>query len=481
MCICILLAVDNLVICKFSICLQEHTHRFYQHGDFGSGTLQRLRDVIENAVTIHPVMDPVMFYHIHQLTMEHNYKIKMDQASSAVFSAERVSDHLQSNSGVFGKKWWLWYSMAHTNPKIRYELNTWQYFNSSNLCLSYEHQPMVSLPLRLKSAINTALDIVAKRINTSDNRAVLPYTLVDGFLLVDEAWGFEYVLRMSNVNNRKPSDHHVAHVYFPLQGTGMTILRPVQNSLQTVVNLIVPVPRRHTLAAFLEFFETDFIKENQNVHLHLVFFEHDEPMTVKIKQILHIYPNARIICHELKGHVYSTSRAYNYVSTRLAKHELMVFFDMNFYFTAEFLQHCRMNAIQGKQAYSPILFAFYKPDLVKKYAPQKQQPTIITTNTGFFLRYNYQVLALYNSDFVAVGRLNKLKGSGTDDVRFVDKLLLSNIYLMRALEPYLRKNYKPRSCKGLKTSAKSACMNSMADSIGSKKVLGSLAANQNIF
>ena len=434
--------------------------------------------MVENAVTIHPVIDQVTFYHIHQLTMEHNYKIKMDQASSAVFSAEKVTDHLQTDSNVFGKQWWLWYSMAHANPKTRYELNTWQYFNSSDLCLSQEHQPMVNLPSRLKNSISTALDIVAKRVNTSDNRAVLPYALIDGFLLVDEAWGFEYVLRMSSVNSRKPSDHHIAHVYFPLQGAGMTILRPVQNSLKTVVNLIVPVPRRHTLATFLEFFETDCIKEN--VHLHLVFFEHDEPMTNKIKQIQQIYPNARIVCHELKGHVYSTSRAYNYVSTKLANHELMVFFELSFYFTSEFLQHCRMNAIQGKQAYSPMLFAFYKPDLVTKYAPQKQQ-TIITTNTGFFLRYNYQVLALYNSDFIALGRLTKLKGSGTDDVRFVDKLLLSNVYLMRALEPYLRKNYKPRSCKGLKTSAKSACMNSMADSIGSKKVLGSLAASQNIF
>ena len=43
-----------------------------------------------------------------------------------------------------------------------------------------------------------------------------------------------------------------------------------------------------------------------------------------------------------------------------------------------------------------------------------------------------------------------------------------------ALEPYLRRDYHPRTCDSLSGSAHTACMNSKVDSIGSKKILGSL-------
>lgn len=335
----------------------------------------------------------------------------------------------------------------------------------------------------MKAAINTALEVVLKKANASEHKhekLLPPYNLMDGFLIVDEASGMEYILRMSvNRGSKKKPAQYTAHVFFPLQGPGMSLFRPVYKTTQTLVNLIVPVPQRHSLHSFLEFFETECLKDNEAVQLHLVFFHHDEPMTVKIKQIEHIYKHARIKRHEIKGHFFSATYAYNYVATKLAGNELMVFFDMSFHFTLEFLEHCRMNAVRGKQAFSPVLFAFYKPDLVKKYA-QKPPQTLITTDTGFFLRYNYQVLALYKSDYFAVGGFSNLKGPGSDDIRFTDRLLQSDIYLMRALEPYLRKNYKPRTCKGLQAAAKMACMNSMADSVGSKKVLGSLVASRNL-
>ena len=408
---------------------------------------------------------------------------QMDQAGAMVSSAERVTEHLHHNTSRYGKQWWLWYK-AHTNSKSRYELNTWQYFNSSYLFLLHEHQPIVNLPLRVKTAVNTALEVVLKKAVASESRidpVMPPYNLVDGFLIMDEAWGIEYLLCMSvtRPSSLKPVNY-IANVFLPFQGPGMSMFRPVLNKpTQTVVNLIVPVPRHHSLLSFLESFETECLKDNEAVNLHLVFFHHDEPMAVKIKQIQHIYPDAHIKCHEITGHNYSPSYAYSYVASTLSENELMVFFDMSFYFTLEFFKHCRMNTVQGKQAFSPVLFAFYKPDLVNKYI-QKPRQTLITSDSGFFLRYNYQVLALYKSDYTAVKGFSKLKGTGSDDIKFVDRLLQSDIYLMRALEPYLWKAYRARTCKGLRAAAKMSCMNSMADSIGSKKVLGSLVASQNL-
>ena len=74
------------------------------------------------------------------------------------------------------------------------------------------------------------------------------------------------------------------------------------------------------------------------------------------------------------------------------------------------------------------------------------------------------------------------KGGGNlnDDVLFLDRLLSTDLYVMRALEPYLQRNYKPQTCKGLTGYSYTACMNSRADNIGSKKILGSLVATHDL-
>ena len=71
---------------------------------------------------------------------------------------------------------------------------------------------------------------------------------------------------------------------------------------------------------------------------------------------------------------------------------------------------------------------------------------LISADTGFYLRYNYQVVSIFKSDFTTVGGFADSTKSSThlnDDVKFVDKVLSTDIYAMRALEPYLRRHYRP--------------------------------------
>ena len=140
-----------------------------------------------------------------------------------------------------------------------------------------------------------------------------------------------------------------------------------------------------------------------------------------------------------------------------------------------------MNTIKGKQVFSPILFSFYKPDIVQKYASNVKHGSI-SSETGFFVRYNYQVTSIYRSDYAKVGGFKRSKGSsGSDDKHFLENILKSDIYLMRAIEPFLTRIYKPRNCKKLKTKAsQEMCMNSVADSIGNKKILGSYILHNGI-
>ena len=70
----------------------------------------------------------------------------------------------------------------------------------------------------------------------------------------------------------------------------------------------------------------------------------------------------------------------------------------------------------------------------------------ISADTGFFLRYNYQVVSLFKAVFTTVGGFTDSAGKSNshlnDDIKFVDKVLLMDIYAMRALEPYVMIAYK---------------------------------------
>ena len=428
--------------------------------------------IIEKAVTVYPVTQPVHMYQLHQYALESSYNKLIQDASLAMNRLQMTTSKLEHSASKYKRQWWLWYK-AHTNPKSRYDLYTWQYFNSSTLCQLHEHQPCVNIPYKLKMKLNTALDVTIKNTNDT-NKNNLPNNIVDGFMNVDEASGMEFILRSSSATSS-----FVSHVLFPFEGPAISsMVKPFSKLTKIPVHIIVPVQRRHSLPLFLEFFETECLKDGA-IKLHLVFFHHDEPMTVKIRQIQHIYPQAHIQIHEIKSHMYSPFFAYDHVAKKLSKSDLMIFFDMNFHFSLQFIDHCRMNAISGRQAYSPILFAFYKPDLVKKYTSQPQA-ALVTSDTGFFLRYNYQITAIYQTDYISLGGYLHLHGSASDEMKFVEKLINSDIYLMRALEPYLMKRFRAKSCKALKGRAKTSCMNSMVDSVGSKRVLGSLVINRDL-
>ena len=110
-------------------------------------------------------------------------------------------------------------------------------------------------------------------------------------------------------------------------------------------------------------------------------------------------------------------------------------------------------------------------------------PPNLSADTGFFLRYNYQVVGIYKSDFDVVRKMTikrKVGGARNDDIRFVEKLISSDMYVMRALEPYLRRKYQTRTCKSLSGVQKQVCENSKADAIGSKRMLASLLIDHNL-
>ena len=399
---------------------------------------------------------------------------------------ERITHLVPEEKRHFKLKRWLWYDIS-SNPGSRYDIAIWEYFNSTRLFLTYEHMPVIGLPNRFKIGVNSALEVLLEIMNEREGNShpfLPPYHLYDGFSVTDHSSGIEFILHMS-VHRQGENDplDYVANVFLPYQGAGMVTYQPSSKVFDKVVHIIINVRQTVDMSNFLQMYEDVCLRHKLKVHLHIVMFGKNSKVLSRVTQLLARYPQEHISTYELSSSAFSYSKGFSHVASLLEDDDLMVFFDYGFVFTADFLDHCRMNTIKGRQVYFPILFSFYKPDLVQQHL-QRSLQMLISADTGFFLRYNYQVVSIFKADFTTVDGFadsaGKTNSHLNDDVKFVDKVLSTDIYAMRALEPYLRRHYRPRTCKGLSGNAHLACMNSRADAIGSKKILGSLLVSHDL-
>ena len=345
---------------------------------------------------------------------------------------------------------------------------------------------MSVLPPDLKNGINTALEVLVENMNSNRDQRHLfvpPYHLFDGFVLTEHSSGVQYTLNLSvhQVGVKEPV-RYVANVFLPFQLAGMVTYRHAEVLEATVVHIIINVGKDANIISFLQTYEEVCIRNRMQTHLHVVLFgTGGSSAQTQVAELVSRHPDELISSYELLGSSFSHSNGFKHVSEKLLPGDLLLLMDYTFTFTHQFIWHAQMNAVKGRQAYFPILYSFYKPELVVRYL-QHQPPMLIAPDTGFFLRYNYQAVAIFNSDYELISKmtLDTTAAAKNDDVRFVDKAMASEIYVMRALEPYLRRKYRTRSCDGLSSNSRSVCMNSKADAIGSKKLLGALLTHHDL-
>ena len=344
--------------------------------------------------------------------------------------------------------------------------------------------PVTSITDTVNRGINMALAVLVTSMNKhqgSSSQFVSPYSLLDGYMLTDHSSGVQYKLHLSlHKTGTKHSLEYLADVFLPFHGAGMTHYAAVESLSKRTVHLIINVGKTADLTNFVYMYEKVCIDKALPTHLHVVMFGVEGEARVQLAELVSRHPTEPISSYELMEGVFSHTGGYQHVASKLQPDDLMVLMDYHFSFTSQFIWHVQMNTVMQQQMYFPILFSYYKTDLIRKYVAKSHLSTI-SADTGFFLRYNYQVVGIFKCDYDTVSlRPSEAPSGKNDDVKFLDKALSSDIYVMRALEPSLRRPYLKRSCDRLSGTSHTSCMNSKADAIGSKKMLGNLLISHDL-
>ncbi|KAM5264636.1 chondroitin sulfate N-acetylgalactosaminyltransferase 1 [Ctenodactylus gundi] len=227
-------------------------------------------------------------------------------------------------------------------------------------------------------------------------------------------------------------------VMFRPFGPIMKVKKEKLDMANTLINVIVPLAKRaDKFRQFMQNFREMCIQQDGRIHLTVVYFGKEE-------------------MNEVKGILENTSKAANFrnftfiqlsgefsrgkgldVGARFWKgsNVLLFFCDVDIYFTAEFLNTCRLNTQPGKKVFYPVLFSQYNPGIIYGHhdaIPPLEQQLVIKKETGFWRDFGFGMTCQYRSDFINIGGFDlDIKGWGGEDVHLYRKYLHSNLIVVR--------------------------------------------------
>ncbi|XP_069711585.1 chondroitin sulfate N-acetylgalactosaminyltransferase 1 isoform X2 [Phaenicophaeus curvirostris] len=164
---------------------------------------------------------------------------------------------------------------------------------------------------------------------------------------------------------------------------------------------------------------------------------------------------------------------------------VLFFCDVDIYFTAEFLNSCRLNTQPGKKVFYPVLFSQYNPSIIYGHhdsIPPLEQQLIIKKETGFWRDFGFGMTCQYRSDFINIGGFDlDIKGWGGEDVHLYRKYLHSNLIVIRTPVRGLFHLWHEKQCLDELTPEQyKMCMQSKAMNEASHGQLGMLVFKQEI-
>ncbi|XP_059821316.1 chondroitin sulfate N-acetylgalactosaminyltransferase 1-like [Hypanus sabinus] len=205
-----------------------------------------------------------------------------------------------------------------------------------------------------------------------------------------------------------------------------------------LINIIVPLAKRaDTFRQFMHNFREVGVRMDGRVHLTVVYFGTEQMNEVKaILEYVSREANYKNYTFIPLEEDFSRGKGLDVGARAWKGNNVLLFFcDVDIYFTAEFLNTCRLNAQPGKKVFYPVLFSQYNPAIIYGHhdaVPPILQQLVIKKDSGFWRDFGFGMTCQYRSDFINIGGFDlDIKGWGGEDVHLYRKYLHSDLIVVR--------------------------------------------------
>src|SRR6218665_586710 len=259
--------------------------------------------------------------------------------------------------------------------------------------------------------------------------------------------------------------------------------KAIEGILYTRVNFVLPLCGRYkTFLQFMHNFEDVCLKKNENVSLIVMLFRSDqddrsEETISYVHTLQEKYPDFKLKVVSMQG-TFSRGAALQRGSAMCKENDLLFFIDVDMYVHPGTLQRIRLNTLQGKSLYYPIVFSQYDPQLVcekdnSSVCSPRPTPFAFDSQSGSWRLFGYGIASMFNSDFRRVGGFDlDIKGWGKEDVGLAEKFIAFNMSVFRSADVGLVHIFHSKMCDpNLDPAQYQMCLGSKAASYASTEKL----------
>ncbi|XP_028650006.1 chondroitin sulfate N-acetylgalactosaminyltransferase 2 isoform X1 [Erpetoichthys calabaricus] len=346
----------------------------------------------------------------------------------------------------------------------------------------------------LTEVIEAGLEVINNPDEDDDehdeNGAILPRDayhendFIEGLYRTEKDKGTQYDLFYKKEN----SDKYWHVTLFRPFGPLMKVRSAAIDTANIIINIVVPLSgRTEAFARFMQNFREVCIEQDKRVHLTVVYFGQESLTEVKtiletISSETNFFNYTIVPLDEefARGHGLDIA-----VRSWIKGNVLMFFCDVDVYFTADFLNTCRLNASPNKKVFFPVVFSLYNPAIVygnADLAPPIEHQLIHKKDTGFWRDFGFGMTCHYREDFLSIGGFDlDVKGWGVEDVHLYRKYLHSELIVVRTPVAGLFHLWHEKLCDDeLTPDQYRMCMQSKAMNEASHAHLGMLVFREEI-
>lgn len=433
---------------------------FYKADDvFAEEELQigehRLNPSIRKALLLTPLNEPDHFYHLHQYYTELNLKgakvstkkLRIHVIQTAELEAKTDSTvHTSENHSP------LWTRMGVNSPHLpaneKEEVIHFQSFDYQYKYTESMHYPIHSLSSIEHKDIKKIVDAATNSLahdNSTSFKSGNGLTIESVMTRTDPQRGIDYFLQVVDRDTNGKHQSVILHSLREAEPPHVTSLHGASYKT-TKVNFVVEAPPvSRGFQRFMMSFESSFLARNppELVGLLVVLYSSDgmfkryDQDLYSVTMLLDLYKN-KYPQADLRfvstSKVHSRKESFIIASKEFPTYELLFLADIHIDFSMQFLERCRMNAIENKQVFFPAVFNPYNPDefyksrILYPYATKFQ----ISSDKGNWMHESYHIACVYNYDLLKVLRTEN------QDMSLLDLFIQSDeLTIFRSVEPGL--------------------------------------------
>ncbi|KAM9851051.1 chondroitin sulfate synthase 2 [Aulostomus maculatus] len=448
-------------------CVSEYEGLQYHHYELekNSDPTKEAHEQFKKALTVHPVSDPEQMYRLHRFFTEIELQKTYDEIAKLQAEIKNVS--VVAFEGNRSAHWPVGINPPF-EPKTRFEVLKWDYFTEDQIYSCIDGAPKCELRGIDSMDVADVIDVAMGELNKK-YKPVLELKkqqLINGYRRFDPTRGMEYTLDLKlevvNQKGRSLSITKRVHLVRPLSQLEIIPMPYVTEA--TRVHIIIPLTLQELSAVdqLLKVFASNAFETSENAILTFLFIydpveaqqvnQNDIFANVKsqINAYERKYPSVKIPWISVKTETPSQIKFMDILSKKHSVDTLFFLASVKTNINTEFLNRCRMNAINNWQVFFPIHFQDFNPDIA--YHNQEPPATIdLVKDAGQFDRWSFDEACFYNSDYMAAHTRMSADVQENDEILetldIYDMFVkYSDLHVFRAVEPALHQQYHYKIC-----------------------------------